>query len=179
MKQPSSVRSWNRRRERLLSGEESLIEINIPGQNTYRFEYLVLDLNGTISLDGNIIEGVPERLESLRSMVDISIVTADTRGRAQELGKKLHVRIHKIATGDEQAQKLKLVQHLGSGTTVSIGNGSNDAAMLKESVLGICILGPEGASSEAMAYCNLITPDINSALDLLLKPDRLIATLRK
>lgn len=156
-----------------------MIEVNIPGRGIYRFEHLVLDLNGTISVDGNIIEGVPERLELLRSFIDIIIVTADTRGRAQELGQSLRVKIHKVNPGDEQVQKLKLVQQLGSGATVSIGNGSNDASMLKESILGICILGPEGTSSEAMANCDLIISDINAALDLLIKPERLIATLRK
>ena len=156
-----------------------MIEIDIPGQRTYRFEYLVFDLNGTLSLDGNIIEGVRERLDLLRGMVDILIVTADTRGRAQELEQSLQVKIHKVDPGDEQAQKLKLVQQLGNETTVSIGNGSNDASILKESILGICVLGPEGTSSEAIANCDLVISDINAALDLLLKPERLIATLRK
>jgi len=156
-----------------------LIEVTIPGRGEYRFEHLVLDLNGTISLDGNIIEGVSERLAILRGMIDILIVTADTRGRAQELGHSLRVKIHKVEPGDEQAQKLKLVQELGKDTTVSIGNGSNDALMLKKSMLGICVLGPEATSFEAMANSDLVIADINAALDLLLKPERLIATWRK
>jgi len=148
-----------------------LIEINVPGQRAYRFEYLVLDLNGTISLDGNIIEGVQERLEILHNLVNIIIVTADTRGKAQEVVNKLSVKIHKIYP--------ELVQRLGGETTVSVGNGSNDASMLKESILGICVLGTEGTSYEAISNCDLAVSDINSALDLLLKPERLIATLRK
>jgi P-type E1-E2 ATPase len=156
-----------------------LIEVSIPGQRTYRLEHLVLDLNGTISLDGNIIDGVNERLGALRGLLDIIIVTADTRGSAQELRKSLRVNIHKVDPGDEPAQKLTLVQQLGSESTVSIGNGSNDASMLKESILGICVLGPEGTSSEAITNCDLVISDINAALDLLLNPERLIATLRK
>jgi len=156
-----------------------LIEIDIPGKGVYRFEHLVLDLNGTISLDGAVIEGVPERLELLRRLVDIVIVTADTRGKAQELGEDLRVKIHILHPGDEQEQKFRLVRQLGSEVTVSMGNGSNDVSMLKESGLGICILGPEGASSETMANCDLVISDINAALDLLLKPGRLIATLRR
>ncbi|WP_408998561.1 HAD family hydrolase [Syntrophus buswellii] len=156
-----------------------MIEIDVPGKGVYRFEHLVLDLNGTISLDGAVIEGVPERLELLRRLVDIVVVTADTRGKAQELGKDLRVKIHILHPGDEQKQKLRLVRQLGSAVTVSMGNGSNDASMLKESGLGICILGPEGASSETMANCDLVISDINAALDLLLKPGRLIATLRR
>jgi len=156
-----------------------LIEIDIPGKGVYRFEHLVLDLNGTISLDGAVIEGVSERLELLRRQVDIVIVTADTQGKAQALGEDLRVEIHILHPGDEQEQKLRLVRQLGSEVTVSIGNGSNDAAMLKESGLGICMLGPEGASSETMANSDLVISDINAALDLLLKPGWLIATLRR
>jgi len=156
-----------------------LIEIDVPGKGVYRFEHLVLDLNGTISLDGAVIEGVPERLELLRRLVDIVIVTADTRGKAQELGEDLRVKIHILHPGDEQEQKFRLVRQLGSEVTVSMGNGSNDVSMLKESGLGICILGPEGASSETMANCDLVISDINAALDLWLKPGRLIATLRR
>jgi len=156
-----------------------LIEIYIPGQRVYRLEHLVLDLNGTISLDDHIIEGVLERLDLLRNLLNILIVTADTRGRVQESEKRLRVKTHSVDSSDEQAQKLNLVQQLGSETTISIGNSSNDASMLKESILGICVLGPEGASIEAITNCNLVVPDINAALDLLIKPERLIATLRK
>jgi len=156
-----------------------LIEVEIPGRRAYKFEYLVLDLNGTISLDGEITAGVPERIESLHSLINIIILTADTRGKAQEIGKKLQVEIKKVHSGDEQVQKLRLVQQLGSENTVAIGNGANDVLMLKESALGICVLGPEGAATEAMHNSHLIVTDINAALDLLIKPERLIATLRK
>jgi P-type E1-E2 ATPase len=156
-----------------------LIEIDVPGQRVYRLEHLVLDLNGTIALDGSIIEGVPERLDLLRKLVNIIVVTADTRGRAQELGQRIGVKIHKVDALDEKAQKRKLVQRLGNEITVSLGNGSNDSGMLKESTLGICVLGAEGTSAEAMASCDVLAPDINAALDLLIKPDRLVATLRK
>ena len=156
-----------------------MIEVNIPGRGIYRFEHLVLDLNGTICLDGYIIQGVPERLELLSNLINILIVTADTMGKAEELGRTLKVEVKKIHPGDEQVHKLDLIRQLGREFTVSLGNGTNDILMLQESALGICIIGPEGASSEAIKYSDLAVPDINTALDLLLKPKRLIATLRK
>lgn len=156
-----------------------MIQVDIPGRQVYRLDYLVLDLNGTISLDGNLIDGVADRLQALRSRLDISIVTADTLGQAQETGKALNVRIHKLNRGQEQAQKADYVRQLGAENTVSIGNGANDVLMLQESALGICVLGPEGASAEAVTSCDVVVTDINRALDLLLKPERLIATLRK
>lgn len=156
-----------------------MLKIAIPGRVGYKFKYLVLDLNGTIALDGEIIDGVENRLRHLSSLLGISIVTADTRGTAQRLAVSLQGKIHKIDAGKEDAQKLALVEQLGKEAAICIGNGSNDATMLKESALGICILGREGASANAIMNSDLILSDINDALDLLLNPKRLVATLRK
>ena len=156
-----------------------MIEITIPGRGSYRLKHLVLDLNGTIALDGEIIEGVGEKLQKLGRLLGISIVTADTHGSAQRLEADITIRIHIIEKGAEDAQKLALVEQLGKANTVSIGNGCNDVSMLRESALGICVLGGEGAVVEAMMNADLLVPDINTALDLLLNTDRLVATLRK
>jgi len=139
----------------------------------------VLDLNGTIALDGKIIEGVEERLHQLSSLLSTSVVTADTHGSARRLEESLDIEICRIEAGKEDTQKLTLVQQLGKGNTICIGNGSNDASMLRESALGICVVGREGASVEAIMNSDLTVSDINDALDLLLKPNRLIATLRR
>ncbi len=139
----------------------------------------MLDLNGTIALDGEIIEGVEERLDQLSSLLSISIVTADTHGSARRLEESLGISICRIEPGKEDAQKLTLVQQLGKVNTVCIGNGSNDASMLRESALGICVAGREGASIKAIMNSDLMVSHINDTLDLLLKPDRLVATLRK
>jgi P-type E1-E2 ATPase len=93
----------------------------------------------TVTLDGNLIQGVAARLDELRNLLNIQIVTADTRGGAEELGNGLKVRIFKLTPGNEQAQKLTLVQQLGKEHTAAIGNGSNDGLMLKEAALGICV----------------------------------------
>ena len=156
-----------------------MIKIDIPGRASFKFEHLVLDLNGTIAADGTIISGVGERIEALRDRIHIVIVTADTRGNASELKRNLQVDIHKVDAGGEDEQKLVLVQELGRECTVCIGNGSNDVSMLKDAALGICVIGPEGASSEAAMSSDILVTGINNAFDLLLHPERLIATLRK
>ena len=156
-----------------------MIEITVPGIRDYKLEHLVLDLNGTIALDGEVVPGVEERLRHLSKLLSISIVTADTHGSAQWLGQYLPLRIHIIEEGKEAAQKLALVQQRGEGHTVCIGNGSNDVSMLKEAALGICVMGGEGASPEAIMSSDLVVYNINDALGLPLKPDRLVATLRR
>jgi soluble P-type ATPase len=155
------------------------MDIKIPGKGSYRIRHLVLDLNGTISLDGGIIEGVTERLEGLMHQLDISVVTADTNRNAERLVAGLPVRIHTIRENQESEQKLAVVLEKGKEHTVSIGNGCNDVSMLRESAIGICVAGKEGASPEALMASDVVVPGINDALDLLLKPQRLRATLRR
>ena len=156
-----------------------MIHIAIPGMGSYEVEHLVLDLNGTIALDGRIIEGVEERLEKLRQNLDITVVTADSNKNAARLLGDLPVPIRIIGKAREDDQKLGVLLEKGKNRAVCIGNGRNDVSMLRESAIGICVLGGEGASAEAMVASNLVVPTINDALDLLLKPHRLRATLRR
>jgi len=156
-----------------------VIEITIPGRGNYTIKNLVLDLNGTIALDGKIIRGVKERVAMLSQNLDVFLVTADTNKNAGLLTRDLPITLYKIQEAEENDQKLRIVLKKGKNNTVSIGNGCNDISMLKESVIGICIVGGEGASAEAMMASDLVVPTINDALDLLLKPHRLRATLRR
>jgi P-type E1-E2 ATPase len=156
-----------------------MIEIEIPGRGTYTLEHLVLDMNGTIALDGELLPDVQKMLAALRWWVHTVIVTADTHGGAEDLKKGLGVDLHMIQPGEEAAQKLELVTGLSLEHTVAIGNGANDAAMLEACALGICILGKEGAATEALLKSDMVMVDIRNALDLLLRPKRIVATLRR
>ncbi|MBN2239637.1 MAG: HAD hydrolase family protein [Dehalococcoidales bacterium] len=155
-----------------------MIEVTIPGKGKFEFRNLVLDLNGTITLDGELIEGVPERLALLDSLLDIYIVTADTLGKAKDLAVPSNTRLKIINPGNEGYQKLEFIWKLGSNETAAIGAGYNDSQMLREAALGICVVSPEGTSAETLQNCDILVPDINAALDLLIKKDRLTATLR-
>jgi P-type E1-E2 ATPase len=156
-----------------------MIEITIPGRGNYTIKNLVLDLNGTIAVDGNIIGGVKEKLAMLSQKLDIFLVTADTNKSAERLVRDLPVTLYTIKETEENDQKLRVVLKQDKNNTASIGNGCNDVSMLKESAIGICIVGGEGASAEAMMVSDLVISTINDALDLLLKPHRLRATLRR
>ncbi|MEA3360098.1 MAG: hypothetical protein U9R17_11940 [Thermodesulfobacteriota bacterium] len=156
-----------------------MLNFNIPGRGEFIIKNLILDLNGTIAFDGNIITGVKKRLSLLTNHVNIFVVTADTNKNAQQLVKGLNVTLFKIYKGDEDSQKLGLVLEKGKTETICIGNGANDASMLKESAIGICVLGKEGTATEALIASNVVVHGINDALDLLIEPHRLIATLRR
>ena len=149
-----------------------------PGRGTYEIEHVVLDMNGMIALDGELLEGVEERLAVLRTMMHVVIITADTHGTAGRLRERLGLEMIELEKGDESSQKMNLVRQLGAERSIAIGNGSNDIAMLKESAIGVCVVGNEGAATGALINADIVVTDVRVALDLLLKTCRLVATLR-
>ena len=52
-----------------------MIYIEIPGRKLLSISHIVLDYNGTIAEDGELIEGVKERLLKLKENVDIHVLT--------------------------------------------------------------------------------------------------------
>lgn len=156
-----------------------MIEITIPGRGELSLKHLVLDVNGTLAVDGVLIEGVARRINTLRDRLEIHLLTANTHNRQDSIDKMLGLHAERILPGNEAAQKTEFVQRLGNESVISIGQGANDAGMLKASRLGIAVLSVEGLSVETLLAADLLAPSITDALDLLEKPLRLIATLRK
>ena len=78
---------------------------------------------------------------------------------------------------DQQA-KLAFIEDLGAAQTVCIGNGRNDRLMLEAAGLGIAVIHEECAASATLAAADVVARSIVDALDLLLEPLRLVATLR-
>jgi len=155
-----------------------MLEISIPGFGDLRLEHLVLDYNGTLACDGEMIEGVRQSLVALAEHFQIHVVTADTFGKASRKLKDLPCKLVILPEGDQDQGKLDYVRGLGLESTVCIGNGRNDRRMLKEAALGIAVILEEGAASEALAAANVVCRSILSAFELLTNPLRLTATLR-
>jgi len=155
-----------------------VIEIAIPGGETLRLEALLLDMNGTLSTDGQVSKGVRERLGRLVREVKVVVATADTFGTAREALAIDGVELRVLTAGFQSAQKEKILEHLGVETTAAIGNGYNDHRMVARAALGIVVLGREGAAWETLRRARVVTTSPEDALDLLLEPRRLTATLR-
>ncbi|PHR27422.1 MAG: ATPase P [Desulfotalea sp.] len=155
-----------------------MIEIVIPGGATLSIHHLVLDYNGTVALDGQLIEGVVERLKLLAQCVQLHVLTADTHGTVRQKVAGVPCLLHVIAEVAQDNQKSEYINALGANTVVAIGNGRNDAIMLAKAALGIAVLQNEGMSALLMTASDVICKDIKDALDLLLIPTRLKATLR-
>lgn len=156
-----------------------MIELDIPGRGRYEILHLVLDVNGTLARDGQVLAGVCERLDPLRATLDVHLLTADTYGRHSAIEQQLGLPATVIAPGQESAQKGRYVRQLGAAGVVAIGNGANDVDMLRSAAVGICVLGAEGLAAVAHQAADVLIADVNDALDLLRYPRRLIATLRR
>jgi P-type E1-E2 ATPase len=157
-----------------------MLALDIPGRGKYDLVRLVVDVNGTLAEDGDLIAGVKARLVRLQRELDVIMITADTHGRQLAIDGELEMEAIRLEQGHPEAwQKAELVRRLGSDATIVIGNGANDAQMLKEAAIGIVVVGPEGASIAALQNADIAAPSIVDALDLLLNPRRLIATLRQ
>jgi len=156
-----------------------LVEINIPGWGNLGIENIILDLNGTIAMDGKIPLEVKEKINILSQQVKIHILTADTQGTAAEEVRDIRVALIRISEEKSKEAKFESLKNLNPENTVVIGNGNNDQLILKEAALGIIVLGDEGMSISAMKNADVVVKDVSNALDLFLKPKRLIATLRE
>lgn len=156
-----------------------MLKVKIPGCKKLDVDKLVFDLNGTLACDGQLIKGVKKEINNLAEDFRIYILTADTRNNAKELLKDLKAELILVEDQDGSRFKASFVENLGRKSVIAVGNGNNDAQMLKNAELGIAVLGPEGTAREAVFASSLICRDIKDVFAVLSNPDRLKATLRK
>jgi soluble P-type ATPase len=154
-----------------------MLEIAIPGFKELQLHYLILDYNGTLACHGQLLSGVKDKLEGLARYLEIHVLTADTFGTVQERAAQLPARLIVIPPGDQAAAKRDHVHRLGCEHAVAMGNGRNDRLMLQAAALGICVLQGDGSAVEALMAADVVAPGILAALDLLLVPESLKATL--
>jgi len=155
-----------------------MITVDVPGREALVFEHLVLDVNGTIASDGLAIDGVADAVRDLSRRLHVVAVTADARGTASALAEELGIDVRVIPSGEEGRAKLEYLEELGPNRCVAIGNGANDALMLRAAALGIAVIGAEGVAAGCLLAADVVTTSIADALSLVDDPLRLSATLR-
>lgn len=154
------------------------MQIVLLGQEPMALAHLICDLNGTLTVDGRLMDGVPERLQEVTQLLAVHLVTSDTYGTATQLGHILgkQVRIQHVATGTDKAAYARM---LGPETVVAIGNGMNDVLLFTAVRLRIAVCGDEGLGAALLLVTDILVPSGVVALDLLRNPQRIVATLRR
>ncbi len=155
-----------------------MLEIDIPGFGPVRLEHVVADFTGTLSVDGVLLPGVRERLGKVSEFLKLHVLTADTFGKAKEELAGVKCQFHLLQGSDHDTQKEAYVISIGPEGVVALGNGNNDRKMLKVARVGVGVCLREGCAKDALVSADVLVTSPNDALDLLLNPLRLKATLR-
>lgn len=156
-----------------------MIEVNVPGWRMLSLENVLCDFNGTLATDGALEQGVGQRLEALAQQAHVVVLTADTHGTAHEALAGLPVEVRVIEPGQEAMAKRFALDEFGAMSTAFLGNGANDEKALAAAGVGIAVLGGEGACGASISAADMVVLRPVDALDLLLKPARLVAGLRR
>ena len=152
-----------------------MIRIDIPLRGIVELQHAVFDVNGTLAVDGKPIPGVADCLKALGEHLSLHVLTAGTHGNIAELERVLGFPLHMITIGEE---KVHYVEHLGPASVIAFGNGMNDVGMLRLAAIGVAVLAGEGVAIGALQAADVLALGPVDAIDLVLNPKRLVATLR-
>jgi soluble P-type ATPase len=161
--------------------EKPGIAVDIPGFGKRHIRIAVCDYTGTYSCGGTIAPDVKTRLRTLVTLVDLHIVTADSFGTAETELAGIATP-YMLQTANHDIEKAAYLSQFDLRHVAALGNGNNDRLMLKAvregGGLAIAVDNGEGCAMDAMRHADLFVVGAAQALDLLLCPVRLKATLR-
>jgi len=161
------------------STEGIKMTIEIPNYKKVTITDIVCDYNGTIAKDGVVLPEIKSLFAQLNRDYTLHVITADTFGSVKAQLKGYGTQIKILTSDDHTAEKANFVVSLGADNCAAMGNGNNDAEILKTAAVGIAVLGDEGCSRETLFGADIVCQNSVDALALFLEPKRLIATLRR
>ena len=156
-----------------------MIHIQRPGQEPLEIDFILIGFEGALASDRRVHPKAKDKINLLSRRSKIYILTKEEKERMEEVLRKVNAEIIYLTEGESSQKKSDLVRQLGATRAVTVGNGVDDVPMMKEGAFGLCVIGKEGASSEAVKNADVVFTDILDALDFLLKPLRQKATLCK
>lgn len=156
-----------------------MLNFLIPGHDNVKIENILIDFNGTLAVDGILHEGIADKLAELSKIVDITVVSADTNCTIKEQLKNVPIEVRAFDGKNVSEEKKNILRQLNPVRTAVIGNGFNDHKMMREARVAIGVMGEEGIYSSLFSFTDICVSSIHAALDLFLKPNRIIATMRK
>jgi len=155
-----------------------MITMDIQEFGILTLEHFVADYSGTLSEDGRVLPEVKDKLNALSEKLKVHVITSDTFGMAKKELEGVNCTLHVLEGEGHIVQKENYVLSLGADSVVALGNGNNDAKMLRAAKVGISVCLREGVSVEALKAAKILVRSPIDAIDLLLNPKRLTATLR-
>jgi soluble P-type ATPase len=83
-----------------------MLNIFIPGEESLDIRHLLLDYNGTLVVDGELLPGVAERLGRLAEQLEVHVLTADKHGTVVDKLAGLPCRV--TVTGSDHQDQRKI-----------------------------------------------------------------------
>ncbi len=147
-----------------------------PNNSELVIETIVLDLNGTLAVYGNVSIETKSRILKLKSMgYRIVLISGDIRGNAAMVAKDLNI---ELFLGADSQEKAKQMQQFDKEKTAAIGNARIDIGTFDNAAISIATLQAEGIHSGIINHVDIIVPSINDALHLFIDVKSLEASLR-
>jgi soluble P-type ATPase len=154
-----------------------MISIFRPGQKPLEVDFILIDFDGTLASDGRVHPKAKDKINLLAKRTKVYILAKEEKEKMEEVLKKVTAEVICLAEGEASQGKLNLLRQLGASRTAAIGNGLEDASMIEEAGLGICVLSKEGTATSTLEKADLVFTTLLDALDFLLRPFRQKATL--
>jgi soluble P-type ATPase len=152
------------------------MQYNPVGVGEITLDTIILDLNGTLAVDGKLVEGVITRIEKLKELgFKLWLFTGDQRGTAAMQARELGI---ELMFAKNTSEKAECAKKCNFETTVAIGNARIDIGTFENARIKIATLQKEGIHAGIIPHIDIIIPSINDALDLLINPDSFNATMR-
>ncbi|WP_421920249.1 hypothetical protein [Marinifilum sp.] len=153
------------------------LNYSVPGVGTITIDTLVLDSNGTLTVKGEMVPGVVERIHRLQMLgVNVVMISSDQRGNARDLALSSGIAYYEA---NNSREKEDVLLSLGSRNVAAIGNARIDIGLFVQSVVSVATLQGEGIHKDIIDHVDVILPSINDALDFFLDEDTFIATMKR
>lgn len=156
-----------------------MIDLIYPCRGALHITHLVTDVNGTLAMVGILIDGFAKSLTSLRDRLEFQLLTDDTPGCQAAIEELLKLKTTHVQPGNEEITKADFVRMLGAETVVAIGQGANSTEAMRAAEFEICVMFRKAVPVETLVSADIVVPNVFTTLDLLEKPLRIVASLRK
>ncbi|RJR16835.1 MAG: hypothetical protein C4582_14160 [Desulfobacteraceae bacterium] len=93
-----------------LRGNDMALKLEIPGKGIVKLTKIVLDLNGTLTVDGKLHEKTLSLLNKAADILEVYILTADTLGSAIQIGQEINVNVQIVSGESTSAAKADFVE---------------------------------------------------------------------
>lgn len=153
------------------------LNYSVPGVGTVTIDTLVVDSNGTLTVKGEMVPGVVERIHRLQMLgVNVVMISSDQRGNAKDLALSSGIAYYEA---NNSREKEDVLLSLGSQNVAAIGNARIDIGLFVQSLVSVATLQAEGIHKDIIDHVDVIVPSINDALDFFLDSDTFIATMKR